>query len=241
MHVVSEQPVIDGIRYPIRYQQTRIHVADTASLASRRVLNMNSDPGVISAYKMLRTQVLKKMEANQWNSLAVLSAHSNQGSTLTAINLAISIAMEYRHTVLLADFNLRNPVIHRYFDFEPVVGVSDCILHQMPVADALFTPGIESMVVLPGREAVLDSSERLMSPPVKGMVNEIKERYRSRIVLFDLPPVLESDDALAFMDQFDACLLVVQAGVTEKSDLKRIAEILGEKPVLGTVLNDAKM
>ncbi|MCG8669101.1 MAG: CpsD/CapB family tyrosine-protein kinase [Pseudomonadales bacterium] len=237
--ISSSGEISDKINYPISYLNTQIHHVDDTWLKKNRVLHGGSEPEIISAYKLLRTQVLQKMNANNWKSLAVISARSGQGSTLTAVNLAISIAMEYRHTTLLADFNLKAPQVHRYFNYEPTIGLSDYLLHDAPVNDMLFNPGIESLVVLPGREAFDDSSERLMSPSVRGLVDDMVHRYKSRLVIFDLPPLLESDDTVAFLDQFDAGLLVVEECKTTKSDILRMSELLGDKPILGTLLNNA--
>lgn len=240
-HNVSTGSVSTGssLQYPIHYETTQVHPVSSDWLQQHRILNEASDPAVLQAYKLLRTQVLKKLRDNHWNSMAVLSARSGQGSTLTAINLAISIAMEFRHTAMLVDFNLRRPGIHSYFNYEPVLGVSDYILHGTDIREMLFSPGVESLVVLPGREAFDHSSERLMSPDVQQLVAEIKQRYSSRIIIFDLPPVLEADDAVAFLDQFDAGLLVVEEGKTKKPDIAAVADLIGNKPLLGTVLNNA--
>lgn len=227
------------LAYPIRYNQTHVHEVDVRILEQQRILHEGSDESVIKSYKLLRTQILKKMQLNNWNSIGVMSARSGQGATLTAINLAISVALEYRYTVMLADFNLRKPSIHRYFDYAPTAGISDFIVHNTAVETMLFSPGIESMVVLPGREAIDNSSERLTSPKVMELVADIKQRYASRMVIFDLPPLLESDDAVAFIDQFDAGLLVIEEGVTSKADLQSMGSLLGGKPILGTVLNNA--
>ena len=72
------------------------------------------------------------------------------------------------------------------------------------------------------------------------LIRELKERYRNRVVLFDLPPVLGADDALAFMPQVDAALLVVGEEHTRREDLLRSFEILREIPVIGTVLNGSR-
>ena len=231
--------VIEHIEYPIRYNCTQVHQVDDSYLKKQRVLHSGTDEGILRAYKLLRTQIVKKMADKGWNSLAVMSARSGQGSSLTTVNLAISIAMEYRYTVLLADFNLRKPGIHRFFNFDPVLGLSDYFLHGSSINEMLFNPGVESLVVLPGREEIDDSAERLVSPASTRLVDEIKARYPSRIVLFDLPPLLESDDAIAFLDYFDAGLLVVQEGKTKKSDIKAMSNLLGDKPIAGMVLNNA--
>ncbi len=69
------------------------------------------------------------------------------------------------------------------------------------------------------------------------LVEELKARYPSRIVLFDLPPVLPCDDVIAFAPYVDAALLVVEDGKTQESELKRAVELLDSINILGTVLN----
>lgn len=229
----------NDLQYPIAYKSTYIHHIDQSSLARKRVLHEGTSENVIKAYKLLRTQVLKKMSANGWNTLGVMGARGKQGTSLTAVNLAISIALEHRHTVMLVDLNLHNPTIHNYFDYEPVVGLSDFLLHGTQISDMLFNPGVESLVVLPGRESLDNSSEYLTSPQMQHLVNDIKSRYASRVIIFDLPPLLESDDTVAFIEQFDAGLLVVEDGVTTKADLLNMAALLDDKPILGTVFNNA--
>ena len=236
----SEGRDFSSLTYPIRYQHTHIHKVSHAWLNEQRILCRGADKKVVQAYKLLRTQILKKLHDNGWNSIGIIGARVGQGSTLTAINLAISIALDHRCTALLADFNLRDPSIHRYFDYQPALGVSDYIENGASISDMLFTPNIESLVVLPGREPIEDSAESLVMPTVRNLVSELTGRYSQRIIIYDLPPVLESDDVLAFMDQFDVGLLVIEEGVTKKSDVARVAELLGDKPILGTVLNNSK-
>jgi len=236
----SWEPAMKSTQMSHRYQFTDIHQVDPEWFKSNRLLGPGADQSTIHAYKLLRTQILQTMAQNNWNSIGIISARSGQGATLTAINLAISIALEHSRTVLLADFNLRQPAVHTYFNYAPEFGISDYLNGKADVHDMLFTPGIDSLVVLPGRERIIHSSEFLTTPRMNNLVREMKDRYAQRIVIFDLPPLLESDDAVAFMDQYDAGLLIIEEGVTRKSDLRRISELLGDKPVLGTVLNNTK-
>jgi protein-tyrosine kinase len=74
-----------------------------------------------AAYKMLRTQVLRRLDQLGATTLGVMSARASEGKTLTAINLAIAIAADPARTVLLVDFDLRNPNVHRRFGYEPTI------------------------------------------------------------------------------------------------------------------------
>jgi Mrp family chromosome partitioning ATPase len=177
------------------------------------------------------------MKTKGWRALAVTSPGPGEGKTLTAVNLALSLARDVNQTVLLVDLDLRHPRVHRAFGFEPTVGIIDHLFAGVPLPDILFTPGVERLVVLPGRESYPHSSEILASPDMVALVQELKHRYPDRLVLFDLPPVLSADDALTFAPYVDAALLVVREGVTTQESFERALRYLGQTPIVGTVLN----
>lgn len=223
------------------YDQTREITLDDNVLRENRILT-GLEPGPFTdAYNLLRTQVLQRFKENNWNVLAVTSPGSGAGKTLTAINLAISIAREVDYTVLLVDANLRHPWMLEHFGLERHKGLSDYLLHDTPIAELLVRPSrVEHLVLLPGGEPLANSAEMLNSPKMAQLVADMKSRYHSRIIIFDLPPVLTSADALAFSPYVDAALLVVEEGVTEKQDLERAVELLSATNIVGTVLNKAE-
>ena len=99
-------------------------------------------------------------------------------------------------------------------------------------------PGLGRLILLPGGRGTDQSAEVLTSPRMSALGKELKHRYASRIVIFDLPPVLGQADVLAFTPQLDALLLVVEDGKTTEPELQQAMQILkGSVPILGTVLN----
>jgi Mrp family chromosome partitioning ATPase len=80
----------------------------------------------------------------------------------------------------------------------------------------------------------------LNSPKMMRLVEELKTRYASRIVLFDVAPLLSSADTLAFTPYVDAALLVIEAGKTSADDAKRATELLQNTQLIGTVLNKSR-
>ena len=221
----------------IRYSQTKVAELDQGVLQRNKVIFGEADREGLTAYKMLRTQVLQRMVARSWNALAISSPCEGDGKSLTAINLAISLARELHHTVLLVDLDMRNPSIHKYFGIKPQFGIEDYLLRDVPLSDILINPGIERLVILPSCKTVPNSSEVLASPGMAQLVQELKSRYPSRMVLFDLPPVLASDDALSFAPHIDALLLVLRDAKTTREELEHAIEILQDVPIIGTVLN----
>lgn len=222
---------------PIAYTQTRTIQVPRGVLREKRVVS-GFEPGIFSdANKILCTQVLQRLKEQNWNALAIISPGENEGKTLTAINLAISLSMEVDYTVMLVDADLRHPGVQDYFGLKNPPGLSDYLVSGTPVEQLLVHPGIANFVILPGGKPLVNSSEMLRSPRMGELVQELKTRYPARIVLFDLPPVLTAADAMAFSPYVDAALLVVEEGKTKRDDVARTIELLGSTHIVGTVLN----
>jgi capsular exopolysaccharide synthesis family protein len=224
----------------IRYTRTRSVTVSRELLREQRIV-AGFEPGSYKdSYKILCTQVLQRLREKGWNALAVTSPGAGEGKSLTAINLAVSLALEVDQTVLLVDADLRSPRIHRHFGLPTGPGLSDYLISNTPLEDILIHPGIGGFVILPGGRPILNSSEMLGSQKMMNLVQELKSRYPSRIVLFDLPPVLSAADALAFAPYVDAAILVVEEGGTDRDEIKRAAEMLGSTNIIGTVLNKSR-
>src|SRR5262249_44780487 len=145
-------------------------------------------------------------------------------------------------TSLLVDLDMRRASIHQRFGIEPRFGVAECLQGQVDLSQVLVHPeGYERLLIMPGSpRPVQNSSELLCSEHAQAVFKDIKTRYHNRIVLYDLPPVLGADDALSFMPQVDAALVVVGDGKTNREDLLRLFELLRNVPVIGTVLNGSR-
>ncbi|MFK5947912.1 MAG: AAA family ATPase [Methylococcales bacterium] len=223
----------------ITYTKTRTVPMPVSELREKRIITEQQN-SISDAYRILRTQILQRLNEKNWNTLAITSPGSGAGKSLTAINLAMSLAREVDNTVLLIDANLRSPKLDKYFDFHSDYGLSDYLLQDKPLGEMLVNPqGVSRFVILPAGRAIANSSEMLSSPKMQRLVEEVKHRYPSRIVIFDLPPLLESSDTLAFLPNADATLVVIEEGETQEKDLKRAFELLEGNEVIGTVLNKA--
>lgn len=236
----STQTFQSDLSTGVRYTMTKMVEVPEKTLLDNRIIAALPEHKFKDAYRMMRTRVLQTMRNNGWTSVAVTGPASGCGKTLTAINLAVSLAMEVTHTVLLVDLDLRRPSVHKYFGYEPELGLSDYLTTDVPLHQLLFTPSIDRLVVLPGRNALPNSAEMLRSPRMVALVNEIKTRYPDRLIVFDLPPILAADDALAFSPYTDCFLMVAESGGTKKDDLQKAFEILKNTPLVGTVLNKSE-
>jgi Mrp family chromosome partitioning ATPase len=235
----SSRPA-SGLPAKIAYTTTRVFAPDPAALESHRIINPAGGDPAVAAFRMLRTQVIQRMDENGWRTMAVLSPGMNDGKTTTAINLAVSLASDRRHTVLLVDCDLRRPAIGGALGINPELGLDDLLRGDARVEQCLYHPqGFDRLVVLPARGALANSSEALAGPPGRELVADLRGRYPERIIVFDLPPVLAADDALAFSPLVECGLVVIAERATRRDDLLRCMELLRKTPILGTVLNKA--
>lgn len=238
-HIVAPRRAL--VPADIAYTHTRSTGLYPGWLRQNRVLTGDVADDYARAYKVLRTQVSQRMRANGWRTLAVTSPNAGEGKTLTAINLAISLAMESSQTVLLVDADLHRPSVHTCMGIEVEYGLREHLQDAIPLEQVLVHPEIRRLVVLPGGTPLFNSSELLSSPMMLRLVQELKKRYPARVVIFDLPPVLTSDDVLAFAPYVDASLLVVEEGKTLRDEVARAADLLqhANQNLIGTVLNKA--
>lgn len=212
-------------------------VLDPEWLLENRIITDGSDPSVRTAYKMLRTRLSQRMRANGWQSLAVTSATPGDGKTLTAINLAISLAGDVNHNVCLVDLDLRHSSVARYLGVETDKGTSDCLRRGLSLEEGLVRPNIERLIVLPNTQIEAQSSELLSSPRMHEIAQRLVLTDPGRIVIYDMPPILSADDMLAFAPFTDAVLFVVSERNTRRTDVLKARELLENLNLIGTVLN----
>lgn len=222
----------------VKYTQTRVHKPDVQHLKEHRVISVSQPGKWLESYRMLRTRCLQAMDAAGHRTLAITSASEQSGNSLIAANLAISIAMELDRTALLVDTNFQAPAIASIFGIQAEKGLGDYLINDAELSGLLINPGVERLVVLPAGKQMINSTEMLRSPKMVRLVNELKSRYPSRIIIFDMPAILAHDDTLGFTPYVDSVLLVVEEGKTKTDDLAHAADLLkNTNALLGTVLN----
>lgn len=229
-----------GVPGEINYTRTRQIQLNSEMLRKNRVVSGLQSDLRAEPFRQLRTQVLQKLRSNGWKTLAITSPNENAGKTLTAVNLAISLSREVNQTVMLVDLDLRKPSVLDRLGVAVEKGLVDHLRGEVSVSDLLINPGLERLVILPGKADPNYSSEILSSPQMTNLLNDLTGRYESRILVFDLPALLCNDDALTFLPFVDAALMVVEEGVTTPEDIERSLQLLEGTNLLGTVLNKAE-
>ena len=190
-------------------------------------------------YDMLRTQVLQEMDKNNWQFLAVTSPTMACGKSVTACNLAMSIARLPERSVLLVDMDMRKPMVADYLGLDGDLGIVSILQERCTLGSALIEASIgpSKLLVLPGEVAATTSSEWMASQTMGTLLQTVKRDFRSRIVIFDLPPMLVGDDVISILPRMDAVLLIAAVGTTSVAEIKECQKHLRQSNVIRVVVN----
>jgi non-specific protein-tyrosine kinase len=218
------------------YKNTKTVKCDISLLKKNHVISVCTEDGA-STLKILRTQVLDRISEDGKKTLLITSANPGEGKTLTAINLAISFSHQLDKTVLLVDTDIRKPSMHKFFGLGDLPGLSDYLIGKCEIEDVLINPGIDRFVILPAGRPLTNSAELLGSSRMQMLLQEMKDRYRDRFIIFDSAPVLTSADPLVLASIVDSILVVVEAEKTPRENVKKVFDMMRNRPIIGTVFN----
>jgi Mrp family chromosome partitioning ATPase len=226
---------------PIDLAKAQIVATDGGHLRHNRVL-VESDPmqPASNAYRMLRTRVMRQMRVNGWHRLGITAAAPNEGKTLTAVNLAVAIAAERVQPVVLVDLDLRRPRVHQYLGISTskFVSLGDYLEGRTNSLDQLvITLNEQGLSCILSARPIERSSDLLASPQGQAFLSDLASRLPGALLIFDLPPLVSTDDPLVVAPMLDALLLVVAQDGAPRSDVASAAKLLTEFNLLGTVLN----
>lgn len=213
-------------------------------LAIDNLLLVAAQPGnddIREEYQKLKSLVVRLTRGESFaNTLLVTSTCGEEGKSLTVLNLALTLAQEYDHTVLLVDADLRRPSLHRYLGLQPQLGLIQCLQGQASLPQALIKTGLGKLVLLPAGGTVENPAEMLGSRRMLELIAELKHRYPDRYILFDTPPALPFADAQVLATGVEGVLFVVREGMAKLADIRETLGSLERSKLLGVVYNDAQ-
>ncbi len=214
---------------------------DVQRLNEHRVLADTESGPLLDRYKLLKTQILQSELKRDARTLMITSAVMGEGKSTTSLNLAVAFSQEIDRKVLLVEADLAHPSFGRILDLDPdSPGLVDHLLDGRPLEDLLIQSSVSNLMILPAGRSVPNSGELLGSRQMKKLVDDLKGQFPDRFIIFDTSPVIESADALVFSELVDAILLVVAAGETPVSRIRKAQEILENKNLIGLMLNKAR-
>ena len=167
------------------------------------------------------------------NLIMITSSLPGEGKTFCAINLAMSIAMELDHTVLLVDADVARPSVLRTLGLPGQRGLMELLLDERAdMSELLLHTNIDGLTLLPAGAANARATELLASQAMANLLREMAGRYPDRIIIFDSPPLLLTTEAHVLAAHMGQIVVVVEA---EKTSQHAVQESLRQLEGLNNV------
>ncbi len=188
-------------------------------------------------YRSLRTR-LKSAEAGRAvRTIVITSPAKGDGKSLTAANLALTMAQEFQQRVLLIDADLRRPSVHQLFGLDNTIGLTDVLMGGAELNQALVNVENHHLTLLPAGAIPNHPAELLGSASMRRVLDTLRTRFDR--ILIDMPPVAPLADLHIVAPMADGLLMIVRAGVTPRPAIERALAGLDMSKVLGLVLNES--
>lgn len=214
---------------------------DSLSTNNLSLVAANDPHGVVAEeYNKLRALV-ERLASNETrnNTLLITSAVSAEGKTLTAVNLALTMARTSDHMVFLIDADLRRPSIGKLLNIKNEKGLVHCLRDNLPLEHATVKTGWGKLAVLLAGQKVDDPLELLSSNHMQRLIEELRDRYPNSYCIFDSPPVLPFADARVMGPLMDNTVFVARNNFSRLNQVKEGVDCLLDCNVLGVLCNDS--
>lgn len=215
---------------------------DPKQLAQNRIITHERQDHEHIAFDVLRTRLLRAFGKHGWTRLGITSPHQNCGKTFVAANLALSLARQADCRTILMDMDLRNPSIANTLGLKKLSPEPARWFLSGEVTPQKYLRRYGANLALglsSGR--MRDSAELILQPSTGRALDAMRTQFTPDLVIYDLPPMLSCDDALGFLPQLDAVLLVIGGGKTKPAEVSECERLLQDQcPLLGVILNKAE-
>jgi capsular exopolysaccharide synthesis family protein len=193
------------------------------------------DPMFVEQFKTLRAKFEYRAEMLGCKVVAVTSAVAGEGKTLSSGNLAANLASTGRKKVLLVDVDLRKSDLARGLKIKPLPGMSEYLSGSVKLHETLRNSLVPGLYVIPGGMRMPAPGDLLAGEKFRTLLKEVRDPFD--VVLLDTPPIIPVSDTLGLRELVDGFILVYRAGFTPHLLFKQAMEEIGEKKLLGVVLN----
>jgi exopolysaccharide/PEP-CTERM locus tyrosine autokinase len=237
VHAVPVTPVAPAVAAPAaaaaaetaapKFSTRRVEL----DLVRMRELGMVTAAGgrtpVVEDFRIIKRPLLQRAFAERkpgdkpGNLIMLTSSLPGEGKTYSAINLAMSIAMELDHTVLLVDADVARPSVLRTLGLPAQRGLMDLLVDdKLDMGDVMLRTNVDTLSILPAGTSTPRATELLASSTMSNLVNEIASRYPDRIVIFDSPPLLLTSESRVLASHMGQIVVVVEAQTTTQHAVK---------------------
>jgi capsular exopolysaccharide synthesis family protein len=190
-------------------------------------------------YRQLRTRLAHAENAHALRTVLITSPQKGEGKSLTAANLALTMAQELQRRVVIVEADLRKPSMQHLFGLPNGPGLAEYLSGAAELKDVMKFLPAQNLIVIPAGTTPTNPAELLGSTAMRRLLDQLRTRF-DRVIL-DTPPVLPLADVAVLAPMVDGALLVVRAGVTPKPAIENALRGFDSSRLIGIVLNESGM
>jgi exopolysaccharide/PEP-CTERM locus tyrosine autokinase len=221
---------------------------DHRFLSENGYINSDTDDNkLIEEYRIIKRPLLMNItgkgaeKPEHANIIMITSALPDEGKTYTAMNLALSMAMEKNTTVLLIDSDVVNPGLSRLLGISKEKGLLDLLLDEtVKIPDVIYKTNIPKLNLIPAGQPHGHANELLASNQMKALVHELSTRYSDRVIILDAPPLLVTSHSSVLAHHAGQILFVTEAGKTLQHEITEAVSQFDDYKIVGLVLNKSR-
>ena len=221
-----------------------IPIKDRLRTADMLVPGSRLGPNFLDEYRRIKRPLLSNAFGktasivDRGNLILVTSSIPGEGKTHTAVNLALSIARERDHTVLLVDCDVARQGASKMLGLTGMHGLVDLLENEnLTVGDALLRTDVAELTLLPAGKQHEYVTELLASQRMSSLVDELISRYDDRVIIFDGPPLLPTPETRVLAELVGQVVFVIAAGQTPQIAVDEALEMVPDEKATGLVMN----
>jgi protein-tyrosine kinase len=212
---------------------------DARHLERGRIVAFSRDDPTHIAFNLLRTKVYMALKANRWRTLAVTSPTAGCGKTMVSLNLAISLARQPNCRTMLIDLDIRKSDVARTMGLAAAKSISQYLGGHATLAECCLRVG-DNLILGLNTDRLKHPAELMSASRINQMLRDATTAFAPEVIVFDLPPMLATDETIAVLSHVDSAVLVIAAGTTTAAQVDECDNLLRSHPgFLGAVLNKA--
>ncbi len=234
----------DAREQPTPKTSLTVAVKDRLQKANMLVSGSQLDESSADEYRRIKRPLLSNAFGktaslvDRGNLILVTSSIPGEGKTHTATNLALSIAREKDHTVLLVDCDINKYGVTKLFGLTDKRGLTDVLeSDSLSVGDVLLRTDIPELSIISAGRSTEHITEMLASQKMSDFVSELTSRYDDRVIIFDAPPVLPTPQTLVLAGLIGQIVFVIEAGKTPQMLVKEALEMIPQEKATNLIMN----
>ena len=213
---------------------------DPQVMARNRIVTFADTDPAHTTFDMIRTKILRVLRQNGWTSIGITSPTSGCGKTTACLNIAFSLAHQPDVRTVLVDLDLRRPAVAGHIGLTQPQSMASVLQGTRPPEENFVRYG-ETLAIGTNTTGMRSAAEILLNTATTQGVAAIKAAFQPDVLLYDLPPMLQSDDVMAFLPHLDCVLLIAAAERSRLDEVDKCEQELSEQTqVLGVVLNKCR-